>query len=197
MPPNKGMQRTALCAREIGAILKVGTSPTVFAIYQCAAADAQPVRRFPSYHMSVSTITLLSVRNFMTMIDDIPSHRAGSALWDTRSRSYVWWVIGTFAGTLCFVLLPSLAVRVFASVLQSVFLLQSIDLLSACLWAFPQWLVLRHFVRRSVLWFAPIILGWFLITSGGTNLSLWRAVAGIVVMTIGQWLILWQSRIPA
>jgi hypothetical protein len=40
-----GMQRTALCACKIGAILKLGSSPTAFPIYECAAADAQAVRR--------------------------------------------------------------------------------------------------------------------------------------------------------
>ena len=44
-PPNTGMQRTALCARKIVAFLKAGIGPTAFPIYQCAAADAQPVRR--------------------------------------------------------------------------------------------------------------------------------------------------------
>jgi len=39
------MQRTALCARKIVAFLKVGIGPTVFPIYWCAAADAQPVGR--------------------------------------------------------------------------------------------------------------------------------------------------------
>src|SRR6266508_4031572 len=43
-PPNPGLQRTALCAHKIGAILTVGFSPTVFPIYDCAAAEAQPVR---------------------------------------------------------------------------------------------------------------------------------------------------------
>ena len=44
-PPNPGLQRTALCAHKIGAILTVGFSPTVFPIYDCAAAEAQPVGR--------------------------------------------------------------------------------------------------------------------------------------------------------
>jgi hypothetical protein len=35
------MQRTALGADKIVAILKVRISPTVFPLYQCAAADAQ------------------------------------------------------------------------------------------------------------------------------------------------------------
>ena len=39
------MQRTARCARKIGAFLKVGIGPTPVLIYECAAADAQPVRR--------------------------------------------------------------------------------------------------------------------------------------------------------
>jgi hypothetical protein len=39
------MQRTALCARKIEAILKSGISPTAFPIYECAAADAQAVGR--------------------------------------------------------------------------------------------------------------------------------------------------------
>ncbi len=44
-PPNTGMQRTALCARKIGAFLKVGISWTPVPIYGCAAADAQTVSR--------------------------------------------------------------------------------------------------------------------------------------------------------
>jgi hypothetical protein len=48
LPPNKGMQRTALCARKIVAFLNVRISPTVFPIYQCAAADAQAVGRHSS-----------------------------------------------------------------------------------------------------------------------------------------------------
>ncbi len=44
-PPNTGMQRTALCARKIGAFLKVGISWTPVPIYGCAAADAQTVGR--------------------------------------------------------------------------------------------------------------------------------------------------------
>jgi len=47
-PANKGLQRTALCAREIRAFLKAGISPTAFLIYECAAAEAQAVRRQPS-----------------------------------------------------------------------------------------------------------------------------------------------------
>jgi hypothetical protein len=39
------MQRTALCAREIGAFLNAGIGLTAFPIYECAAADAQPVGR--------------------------------------------------------------------------------------------------------------------------------------------------------
>jgi hypothetical protein len=39
-----GLQRTALCAREIGAILTAGIGPSAFPIYECAAADAQAVR---------------------------------------------------------------------------------------------------------------------------------------------------------
>jgi hypothetical protein len=46
MRPNTGMQRTALCAHKIAAILKAGISPTALPIYQCAAAEAQAVRRF-------------------------------------------------------------------------------------------------------------------------------------------------------
>ncbi len=46
-PPNPGLQRTALCAHKIGAILTVGFSPTVFPIYDCAAAEAQPVKPNP------------------------------------------------------------------------------------------------------------------------------------------------------
>jgi hypothetical protein len=42
-PPNKGLQRTVLCARKIVAFLKPGFGPTVFSIYCCAAAEAQAV----------------------------------------------------------------------------------------------------------------------------------------------------------
>ena len=41
--PNKGLQRTALCAHKIAAILKAGIRPTAFPIYECAAAEAQTV----------------------------------------------------------------------------------------------------------------------------------------------------------
>jgi hypothetical protein len=42
-PPNKGMQRTVLCARKILAFLKAGIGPSVVPIYRCIAADAQAV----------------------------------------------------------------------------------------------------------------------------------------------------------
>src|SRR5262249_21151313 len=45
LPPNKGLQRTALCTRKIGAFLQVGISPSAFPIYEGAAAEAQAVRR--------------------------------------------------------------------------------------------------------------------------------------------------------
>ena len=43
VPPNTGMQRTALCAHKIGAFLKAGIGATPVPIYWCAAADAQTV----------------------------------------------------------------------------------------------------------------------------------------------------------
>jgi len=46
--PNTGLQRTALCAREIIAFLKSGIDPTAFPIYGCAAAEAQAVGWLPS-----------------------------------------------------------------------------------------------------------------------------------------------------
>jgi len=42
------MQRTALCARKIVAFLKAGISSATIPIYECAAADAQPVGRIPN-----------------------------------------------------------------------------------------------------------------------------------------------------
>jgi hypothetical protein len=39
------LQRTALCAHGIDAILKAGISPTALAIYRRAAAEAQAVGR--------------------------------------------------------------------------------------------------------------------------------------------------------
>ncbi len=42
---NTGMQRTALCARKIGAFLEVRIGSTPVPIYRCAAADAQTVGR--------------------------------------------------------------------------------------------------------------------------------------------------------
>jgi len=42
--PNQGLQRTALCAHKIGAILKVGISSKAFPTYGCAAAEAQAGR---------------------------------------------------------------------------------------------------------------------------------------------------------
>ena len=47
------MQRTALCARKIVAILKVGNTSSAFPIYKCAAADAQRFGHQP-YHISAS-----------------------------------------------------------------------------------------------------------------------------------------------
>jgi len=46
-PPNTGLQRTALRAHKIAAILKVGISSTAFPIYECAAAEAQAVGPLP------------------------------------------------------------------------------------------------------------------------------------------------------
>jgi len=48
MPPNRRLQLTALCAREIRAFLKAEISSTVVSIYWCAAAEAQDVRRLTS-----------------------------------------------------------------------------------------------------------------------------------------------------
>jgi hypothetical protein len=45
--PNKGLQRTALSADKIGAILKAGVGPIVLPIYNCAAAEAQAVSPHP------------------------------------------------------------------------------------------------------------------------------------------------------
>jgi hypothetical protein len=47
LPSNTGLQRTALCARKIGAFLKVRIGSKPLPIYQCAAADAQAVGRQP------------------------------------------------------------------------------------------------------------------------------------------------------
>ncbi|KPV52750.1 hypothetical protein SE17_13630 [Kouleothrix aurantiaca] len=43
LPPNKGFQLTALCARKIGAFLKSEIGTIAFPIYECAAAEAQAV----------------------------------------------------------------------------------------------------------------------------------------------------------
>jgi len=43
LAPNRRLQRTALCAREIAAILKPRIKPKAFAIYRGAAAEAQGV----------------------------------------------------------------------------------------------------------------------------------------------------------
>ena len=45
--PNRGLQRTALGADQIGAILEARISSAAFPIYGCAAAEAQAVRRQP------------------------------------------------------------------------------------------------------------------------------------------------------
>jgi len=55
-PPNTGLQRTALGADKIRAILKPGFGLTAFPIYDCAAAEAQAVRpsayrRLSRYHL--------------------------------------------------------------------------------------------------------------------------------------------------
>src|SRR6266545_2649510 len=47
-PPNTGLQRTALGADKIRAILKPGFGLTAFPIYDCAAAEAQAVGRASS-----------------------------------------------------------------------------------------------------------------------------------------------------
>jgi hypothetical protein len=52
------MQRTALCARKIGAILRTGIGPTAFPIYRCAAADAQTVGRQPIYNPHLSFVAI-------------------------------------------------------------------------------------------------------------------------------------------
>ena len=41
--PNQGLQRTALWADKIAAILKPGITPKAFPVYECAAAEAQAV----------------------------------------------------------------------------------------------------------------------------------------------------------
>jgi len=51
--PNQGLQRTALGADKIAAILKSGIGPIAFPIYECAAADAQGVRRQPSMPVTI------------------------------------------------------------------------------------------------------------------------------------------------
>jgi hypothetical protein len=43
------VQRTALSADKIVPILKAGIDPSALLIYNCAAADAQAVRRLISY----------------------------------------------------------------------------------------------------------------------------------------------------
>jgi len=45
LPPNQGLQRTALRADKIVAILKSDFGWTAFSIYGCAAAEAQAVGR--------------------------------------------------------------------------------------------------------------------------------------------------------
>ena len=50
LPPNQGLQRTALGAHKIGAILKSGINPSAFPIYECAAAEAQAVGRLHQTH---------------------------------------------------------------------------------------------------------------------------------------------------
>lgn len=46
------LQLTPLRGRKIGRFLKVGSSPSVFAIYQCSATERQPVR--PLYCSTVA-----------------------------------------------------------------------------------------------------------------------------------------------
>jgi len=46
------LQRTALCADKIVAILKAGIGSIAFPIYDCAAAEAQAVRR-PGYVVDI------------------------------------------------------------------------------------------------------------------------------------------------
>jgi hypothetical protein len=48
------LQQTALCAHEIGAILKPGFGLNALAIYWCAAAEAQAVRRTSEHAMGES-----------------------------------------------------------------------------------------------------------------------------------------------
>jgi hypothetical protein len=60
LPPNKGFQLTALCARKIGAFLKSEIGTIAFPIYECAAAEAQAVGRVSFRRLSRSR-TALSV----------------------------------------------------------------------------------------------------------------------------------------
>ena len=43
LPPNQGLQRTALYAHKIGLFLKSEFGSKAFPIYECAAAEAQAV----------------------------------------------------------------------------------------------------------------------------------------------------------
>jgi hypothetical protein len=59
LPPNQGLQRTALRAHKIGAFLKAAHCSTAFPIYDSAAAEAQAVGRQPHPYHDSTTILIL------------------------------------------------------------------------------------------------------------------------------------------
>jgi len=72
------LQRTALCARKIGAILKPGISPIAIPIYRCAAAEAQAVGR-----VLRSTASSVWYGSFLQLAAQARRRRAATA----RARS--------------------------------------------------------------------------------------------------------------
>jgi len=66
--PNTGLQRTALCAREIIAFLKSGIDPTAFPIYGCAAAEAQAVGRQAIIQVAIKSHIIATLLQFSKTI---------------------------------------------------------------------------------------------------------------------------------
>jgi hypothetical protein len=114
-----------------------------------------------------------------------------------RARPYLLWIIANCLGALGALLLTRILFRFLDPFVPSQSMSQLI--LSACLgflWALPQWLVLRPYLRSALLWVLPAIISLALV-SQADQLTLRHGLWCIVVMTIGQWALLRWSGIPA
>jgi hypothetical protein len=85
-PPNKGLERTALCARKIAAILRPGLSPKVVSIYWCAAAQAQAVGRQPSNVVLAAIV--IGAKDRLSLVASRVAHYPASAGWRSLAATY-------------------------------------------------------------------------------------------------------------